>query len=181
MLTAIATQSKNEVAPIALSDPLEAYADIIAPRYIIGELLRFSKGDYLAGEGGKEVPAGTVFTAAVDELMVGYVKWTDGKPAEHVMVRVADGRPLPKRADLGDDDQAFWELDANNERRDPWRFTNYLPLLSETGELYTFTTSSRGGISAIAGLARRYASYRKRHPHDYLLVAGDELNDSVPF
>src|SRR5262249_323064 len=75
------------------------------------------------------------------------------------------------RADLGDDDQAFWELDANNERRDPWRFTNYLPLLSETGELYTFTTSSRGGISAIAGLARRYASYRKRHPHDFLLVA----------
>jgi len=62
-------------------------------------------------------------------------------------------------------------LDANNKPRDPWQFTNYLPLLSEIGELYTFTTSSRGGISAIAGLARRHASHRKRHPEDFPLVA----------
>jgi hypothetical protein len=39
------------------------------------------------------------------------------------------------------------------------------------GELFTFTTSSRGGISAIAGLARRYANHRRRHPDDFPRIA----------
>jgi len=157
-------QSKNQLAPVGLSDPLEAYADSIAPVLIIGKLLRFSKGDYLAGEAGDEVSAGTMLTANLDELMAGWIKWVDGKPAEHRMVRVADGRSPPKRAEFGDDDQEKWETDANGAPRDPWQFTNYLPMLSEAGDLYTFTTSSRGGLNAIAYLARRYVNHRRRHP-----------------
>ena len=37
--------------------------------------------------------------------------------------------------------------------------------------MFTFTTSSRGGIGAIADLARRYARHRKRHPDVFPLVA----------
>ena len=52
-------------------DPFEVYANAVAPRTIIGMLLRFSKGDYVAGEEGKEITKGATFTANVDELLAG--------------------------------------------------------------------------------------------------------------
>src|SRR5215472_14009553 len=39
-------------------DAFAAYANAVAPRNIIGTLLKFSKGDYLAGEEGAPVAAG---------------------------------------------------------------------------------------------------------------------------
>ena len=74
------------------------------------------------------------------------------------MVRVDDGKPLPKRSDLGDDDQSAWETDVHGKPRDPWQFVNYLPMMNDDGKLFTFTTSSRGGINTIARLAKRYAT-----------------------
>ena len=65
--------TKNEVALVNVSDALTAYADGVAPQYIIGEMLRFSKGEYLIGERDK-VPVGTTFTVNVDELMAGWLK-----------------------------------------------------------------------------------------------------------
>jgi len=103
--------------------------------------------------------------------MAGWIKWVDNKPVEHIMVRVADGIPPKKRSDLGDDDKALWELDNQDKSRDPWQFTNYLPLMNEKGELFTFTTSSRGGLGAIADLSRRYARHRKRHPNVFPMIA----------
>jgi hypothetical protein len=164
------TETKNELAPGGLSDPFAAYADAIAPQYIIGEMLRFSKGDYIVGQ-DDTVPAGTTFTANLDELMAGWIKWVDNKPVEHIMVRVADGIPPKKRTELGDDDKTLWELDSQGKPRDPWQFTNYLPLMNEKGELFTFTTSSRGGLGAIADLSRRYARHRKRHPNVFPVIA----------
>jgi len=134
-------------------DPFEAYANAVAPRTIIGTLLRFSKGDYLAGEEGKEIPNGSTFTANLDELLAGWIKWSGGRPIEHMMVRVAEGRTLPKREVLGDSDASHWEADSAGVPRDPWQFTNYLPLLDEQGGIFTFATSSRGGLTAIGDLA----------------------------
>jgi len=165
----LTTETKNELAPVSLSDPLAAYADAIAPQYIIGEMLRFSKGDWLLGD--NTVPAGTQFTANLDELMAGWIKWLDSKPVEHIMARVADGIPPKKRTDLGDDDKSQWELDKDGNPRDPWQFTNYLPLINEKSELFTITTSSRGGLGAIADLSRRYARHRKRHPNVFPVIA----------
>src|SRR5262245_26290796 len=45
--------------------------------------------------------------------------------------------------------------------------------LSESGELFTFTTASRGGISAIGELCRRYSQHRKRHPDVLPMVTLD--------
>ncbi len=155
---------QSNVVPVATVDPFEAYADAVAPRFAIGPLIRFSKGDYLAGEQNENVPAGSEFIAALDELMIGYLRWEANKPAEHVLVRVADGDPAPKRSALGYDDASSWELDADGQPRDPWQAVNYLPLLAPDGGLFTFTTSSRGGMQTIANLARRYANHRKGHP-----------------
>ena len=147
-------------------DPFEAYANAVAPQTIIGKLLRFSKGDYVAGEEGKEITKGSTFTANVDELLAGWVKWSGGKPVEHIMLRVAEGHILPKREALGDDDASRWETDSLGAPRDPWQFTNYLPLLDERGEIFTFATSSRGGITAIGDLTRRYARHRRAGHRD---------------
>lgn len=164
-------QPKTELAPVGLSDPLAAYADAVSPQYIIGDLLRFSKGDYYAGLSDASVAIGANFTVAVDELMAGWIKWWDSKPVEHIMVRVDDGKPLPKRNDLGDDDQSAWETDVHGKPRDPWQFVNYLPMMNDDGKLFTFTTSSRGGINTIARLAKRYAAHRKRHPDVYPIIS----------
>ena len=147
-------------------DPFEAYANAVAPRTIIGTLLRFSKGDYLAGEEGKEITKGATFTANVDELLAGWNKWSDGKPVDHIMLRVAEGRMLPKREVLGDSDASHWEADSAGVPRDPWQFTNYLPLLDEQGGIFTFATSSRGGLTAIGDLARLYARHRRAGHRD---------------
>jgi hypothetical protein len=164
-------EKKNELAPTDLGDPFTEYADAIAPQFIVGDLLKFSKGDFYSGINSQIVPLGTVFTANLDELMAGWVRWWDGRPTNHAMVRVADHIPPKKRIALGDDNEQQWETDASNEPRDPWQFTNYLPMMNEKGALYTFTTSSRGGLSAIAGLARRYANHRRRHPDVFPLIA----------
>ena len=166
-------EKKNELAPTGSGDPFSEYADAVSPQFIIGDLLKFSKGDYYAGINNQTVPAGTVFTVNMDELMAGWVRWWDGKPTDHVMVRVADHIPPKKRIELGDSDEQQWEADVKGERRDPWQFTNYLPMMNEKDELFTFTTGSRGGISAIAGLARRYANHRRRHPDVFPLIALD--------
>jgi hypothetical protein len=127
-------ETKNELAPLELSDPFIEYADAIAPQFIVGDLLEFSKGDYLAGQNNTLVPMGTVFTVNMDELMAGWVRWWDGKPTDHVMVRVAN-RAVPNKPP-GDDDETKWETDASGEPRNPWALTNYVPMMNEKGELF---------------------------------------------
>src|SRR5262245_28199898 len=120
LITTTATEN-TALAVIGDNDAFAAYANAVAPRNIIGTLLKFSKGDYLAGEEGAPVATGTVVTANVAELLVGWVRWAANKPTDHIMLRVADGKVVPKRADLGDLDQSKWEVDNHGEPRDPWQ------------------------------------------------------------
>jgi hypothetical protein len=167
----VVSDNTTALAPAALSvDPLAAYADAVAPQYIVGEMLRFSKGFYYVGKKEEPLPFGTTFTVNPDELLAGWIKWFDSKPVEHEMVRVAD-HVLPKRRDeLGDTDQSQWPADKTGTPKDPWQFTNYLPMMDDKGEVYTFTTSSRGGIGAIALLLRKYTNHRKRHPDVFPVI-----------
>jgi hypothetical protein len=153
-------------------DPLLAYADAISPQNIVGELLKFAKGDYIAGENNIIEP-GTQFTANVDEFLAGWIKWQEGKPVEQRMVRVNDGAQPPlKRHELGDLDQSQWEVDkGTGEPKDPWQFSNYLPMMDVDGNLFTFTTSSRGGLDTVAQLVRRYGKHRKHNPDVHPVIA----------
>src|SRR5262249_3418260 len=65
-----------------------------------------------------------------------------------------------------DDDASRWETDSLGAPRDPWQFTNYLLLRDERGEIFTFATSSRGGLTAIGDLSRRYAQHRRAGHRD---------------
>jgi hypothetical protein len=109
-------------------DVYMAVADAVAPKHVQGSLLKFSKGEWLAGEKQEIVPNGTRVIAAVDQILMGWVFWEDGKPTDHRMVLVSSGEAPARRAELGDLDQSRWEKDASGELRDPWAMTFYVPM-----------------------------------------------------
>ena len=93
--------------------------DAISPRTIHGTLLKFAKGDWVAGEDGRAVPKGTEFAVYMSEILAGWVRWEDNKPTEHQMGRIVDGYAPPRRDDLGSIDRAAWETDADGRLATP--------------------------------------------------------------
>jgi hypothetical protein len=168
----VATRTAGTAVANPNTNYFQSYGDQVSQRSIVGSLLKFSKGDFLAGENEEEVEEGTRFVANMDELMVGWIRWWDAKPSDQIMGRVSDGYQPPKRNELGDDDKSRWELDDKNEPKDPWQFSNYLILKAEEGdELFTFTTSSRGGLNAIGELCKAYGKAMRQRPDEYPIIA----------
>jgi len=153
----------------------QSYGDQVSQKSIVGKLLKFSKGDYLVGEDNDEVEEGTQYVANMDELMVGWIRWSDSKPTDQIMGRVSEGYQAPRRSDLGDDDKSKWEVDEQGRERDPWQFSNYLILKTpgEAGEdaLFTFTTSSRGGLNAIGELCKAYGKAMRQRPDELPIIS----------
>jgi hypothetical protein len=155
-------------------NPFEAYGEAATARAIEGTLLRFSKGDFLAGAEAVDVPLGTKLVAVMDSLTIGWVDWRDSKPIDQRVGLVIDGFQPPRRSDLGDLDREVWERDSEGKPRDPWQFTNYLVMREvETSEVYTFATSSKGGLGAIGELSKVYGKNLRQRPDDYPIVELD--------
>lgn len=167
----IAERSSTAVGAVG-ANPFQSYGDQVSQRSIVGKLLKFSKGDYLLGEDDEEVEEGTKLVANMDELMVGWIRWEESKPTDQIMGRVAEGYQAPRRNELGDDDKSRWEVDDQGRERDPWQFSNYLILKAEEGdELFTFATSSRGGLNAIGELCKTYGKAMRQRPEEYPVVS----------
>jgi len=167
-----ATNEANALTVPGQPNVFAQYADAVAPRNIVGKLLKFAKGDWIAGEGGEEVPEGTQLVAIMDEYWIGWTKWADGKPIESRIGRLIDNFRPAQRRDLGDENKDEWPADERGEARDPWQFANYLVMKNpETGEFFTFTTGTRGGLNTLADLCRHYARDVKQHPGHFPLVA----------
>src|SRR5262249_35256124 len=73
------TNSGNSLAVTGQTDLFRTYADACAPRTIVGKLLKFSKGDFIVGDAGETIADDVEFTALMDELVVGWVRWEDNK------------------------------------------------------------------------------------------------------
>jgi hypothetical protein len=149
----------------------EAYADDIDNQMIAGDLLKFSKGDYLIGRDNEECPEKELI-ALVPGLVHGWIRWADNHPIEHVMGLLTEGFAPPSRDALGHLDKAMWELDAKGEPRDPWQQGLYLPMATANGErIFTFSTSSDGGRRrAVAPLCREYGQRIRQHPDEIPVV-----------
>lgn len=143
-------------------DPYAAYGQEAAAGS--GNFLKFSKGEWLLGQDGKEVPLGTRYVANMAELSIGWIRWADGKPQERRMGLLAQGYKPESRDALGHTDQTQWETDGDGKPQDPWTFTNELPMAElETGEQVTFAASSKGGIGGVGNLCKAYGrEYRQR-------------------
>lgn len=154
----------------------EQYGEQVAQRNIRGQLLKFSKGDWLAGQNDEEIPVGTKLVANMDQLLVGWIKWVENKPDQQIMGRLVEGHKPQKRDELGDSDEDLWEVDSQGKARDPWQFSNYI-LMKEPGSepdnddgLFTFTTSSRGGLNAIGELCKAFGKNMRMEPNKYPIV-----------
>jgi hypothetical protein len=165
MTQELAKKISAAVAIADHTDPFQAFADAVAPQHILGKLLKFTKGDWVAGENSEPVDKTASFIVGMPALMTGLVRWRDFKPVEHAMVSVGSGLLPPRREGLGDSDPSTWEVDDRGDKRDPWQPTSYLPMVSNNnGEVLTFAASSKGGLEALGKLSRIYAAHRRSAP-----------------
>jgi hypothetical protein len=152
----------------------EAYAAGVNGNSIEGTMLKFSRfGDYRAGKDGAKIELGTRFTAVMQSVQVGWLKWIDGKPVERVMGHLHDGFKPPKRDELDAQDESMWPAGSDGRPRDPWQFCNTILLIAENGEQFTFATGSRGGIQAIGNLCAAYGRRMRSHPGEMPTIALD--------
>ena len=156
------TNASTAVAMQGGYDPFAAYGQEAASNG--GAFLKFSKGEWLLGQNDDEVALGRRLAANMSELSIGWIRWADGKPAERRMGLLSQGFKPEARDALGFTEQRDWETDEQGQPKDPWNFTNELPLADpETGEQMTFSASSKGGIGAIGNLCKAYGrEYRQR-------------------
>jgi hypothetical protein len=151
----------------------EQYGDAATARSIEGTLMKFNKGDFQAGPSNDaiEIAIGTRFAAVMDSLSVGWLKWWDGAPVDPHMGLVVKGYQPERRTVLGDLDKSLWETDDDGDPKDPWQFTNYLILRRcDDGEIFTFTTSSKGGLGAIGELCKNYGKQMRQRPDEWPII-----------
>ncbi len=164
---------KYEHKPPASTErnPFERYADAADSSRIVGQMLKFSKGDYLVGRNAEEFEEDKL-VAMVNEMVHGAIRWEDNKPVEQIMGRLADGFVPPDRSKLSHRDEDAWEVDPNGKPRDPWQIGLYLPMVSiDGGQVYTFTTTSDGGRRRCVGpLCREYGNHLRMHPDELPIV-----------
>jgi hypothetical protein len=152
----------------------ESYGQQMSMTSITGTLIKFNKGDWVTGD-DEDLEEGTELVANMDALMVGWIKWIDQRPAEQIMGPVAEAYQPPRRSELGDTDQSQWEQDQDGRPRDPWQLSNYI-VMKEPGQdaseanLYTFATSSKGGLGALGALCKVYGKEMRTRPDDYPIV-----------
>jgi hypothetical protein len=135
-------------------------------RVIRGSIITFAdwhwtvRGDSAHIDGRRLVAVGTQAL---------WQKWEGGKPTAHIL-REPD-KQLPERDELDDVEATAWETGPGGAPKDPWSNTRLVYLLDpETAELFTFSTSSWGGRSAVSELGDQIMRMRCGKPNAVPLV-----------
>jgi hypothetical protein len=151
-------------------DPYAEYANEVSSRPFAGDLLRFTKhGEYKAGQEQEVIDEGVKMLVYMPGMKRGWVKWAEQQPVTHIMGLVNEGFRPPPREELGDDNEDEWET-LNDRPIDPWQMTNYLPMCDIKGNLFTFVTASKGGLSAIGLISEAYAMRRRMKPDEIPVI-----------
>jgi len=168
----MSNEGDKNVPIVPGKNPYEDYADRVDNQMLLGQLLKFSKGDWLIGRDGDACPH-TELVALMQGLMHGWTRWEDSAPVEHIMGLLVEGFVSPARNKLSHSDKALWEPNADGgEPQDPWQQSVYLPMITIDGDaVFTFATSSDGGRRrAIAPLCREYGNQMRQHPNELPVV-----------
>jgi hypothetical protein len=171
-----AVTAKSNGGAVAVADtrsPIDQYLDEVAPASIVGRMIKFSKdGEFVTHDDGETVGEDGDFTALCDQTLVGWIKFNgEGEPPTRHMGLLYDGFAMPPRATLGDDDPTTWEVGLDDKPADPWQHHMYVVLQrGDTGELYTYVTSSITGRRAVGNLLRHYNRLQKTHPDQYPVI-----------
>jgi N6-adenosine-specific RNA methylase IME4 len=170
-VTKPASQASTETTA---ANPFLQYGKVAAGRNFIGTLLKFNKfGEYVAGQEKEEIAPGTKCAAHMSSLSIGWQRWEDGKPVDTIMGLVVEGFVPPLRSDLGFHDKSQWDCFDDGREKDPWAFTNTLVLTTlddDEPQVFTFTTTSNGGISALGKLALNHGQHQQRRPDEVPVI-----------
>jgi hypothetical protein len=143
--------------PVNDDDGWNDAAAEMASNVIRGTLLKFADWKWTKGTEAIEVKEGTQLVAL--GTAAAWVKWKDAKPVEYRMRQ--SGTVLADREELGDLDQASWEIGPDDAPRDPWANTRFVYLLDPISvEMLTYSTSSWGGRAAVSTLADQITRMR---------------------
>jgi hypothetical protein len=170
---------KDDTKPAIITwsgkNPFESFADHVDNQMLLGPLLKFSKGDWLIGRDGVECPEKEL-VALMPGLLWGWIRWEESSPVEHKMGLLMEGFVPPARDTLSYRDRETWGLDNDDQPRDPWQESAYLPVISVNAEsVYTFATSSDGGLRrALAPLCREYGTHIRQHPDELPIIGLDQ-------
>jgi hypothetical protein len=141
----------------------DGFAEVAASRMattsdIAGMILKYKRDGFYTRD-DICVPLGT---RLVVRAMRGplWEKWEGGKKVDR-----REGSPLPLRRELGDLDSSKWETGPNGQKKDHWQHTDYVYLINlQTGEIFTFITSTWGGSEAAKQLAVHVETVRQNVP-----------------
>jgi hypothetical protein len=152
--------TSNTITP-APSDGWGDAAKDAMKRVILGQLLLFSDWRWTVGKEHAPLSEGLLLAAL--STAAGWVLWSGGKPVDYRMRE--PGGQLADRSELGYTEEALWEKGPGGDPQDPWRNSRFVYLVDQqTAEVYTFTTSSIGGIRAVSDLAEQIGRMRATHP-----------------
>jgi hypothetical protein len=154
---------------------IAAFINEIAPASIVGRMIKFTKdGIFATHDDGEAVGDNVDFTAIIDQTLVGVIKFNgEGALPDRRMGLLYGDPPFipPKQDDLPDRDQAAWELGLDGKPQDPWQQHVYLVLQrADTGELFTYVTSSITGRRAVGNLLQHFGRMRRTHPGHYPVI-----------
>lgn len=138
-----------------------------------GTFVKFSKdGKFVKTMDAEIIPEGTECVCVYDQTQAGWIKFHGkGVDPERKMGPIFAGFVPQPREELGDDDEAAWELGLNGKPQDPWQHQMLLPLQDkESGELYIFATSSQSGRRAVNSLLYSCQGMMKKDPGNYPVV-----------
>jgi hypothetical protein len=138
---------------------------------LMGQVLRFRKGDWVFGGEKKKIAAGTRFIGIMNEARHGWIKWNADKTAVHIVGRIVDNFTPPPLEELDCRDKSTWKPGLNGELQDPWQPVCYLPLASlDLAQLLTFSTMTRTGRPSFWALMDRYQWLARKHAGKYPII-----------
>src|SRR6476620_7381678 len=125
---------------------------------LMGQVLRFKKGNYVFGSEKHKVAVGTKFIAIMHGARHGWIKWNADKTATNVVGKIIEGFVPPPRTELDCRDEEAWPTNQlSGKVEDPWKHVVYLPLMAIDGtQLLTFSTTTKTGIPAFWKFVDRY-------------------------
>jgi hypothetical protein len=150
-----------------------------------GTFIKFAKdGVYRKQADDAQIATGTEVAVVYEEIRVGWIKFLEkGEQPERKMGPVFSGFVPPAREELGDLDEAQWEIGLSGKPTDPWQFQVLVPMHDiKNGEMYIFGTTSITGRRECDKLTSACARMQKSEPDFYpvvkLDVSGFEHRDS---
>lgn len=152
---------------------VQAYLNEIAPVGIAGRMMKFnSKGsNYVTNDDGEPIDEGSEYIALCDQTLVGWIKFNNDTPPDRIMGLLYDGFVPPSKDALPDRDRADWPTGLDGQPTDPWQHQNYLVLQrTDTGELFSFVTSSATGRRAVGNLLHHYDRMQRTNPGELPVV-----------